>query len=195
MFRAWLVALNISHIRLYILRNPLQNGCAAKMVPPPRKTNGHGLSHFITMVTKHAAYSKLFWIWIVFTRRVFLDHCLMWGPKADVLVVKVGKSDLGFGMSWARLQLIYPCTFLQNKTKRKKWNYLLNEDQITDIKLNSLTSLPIHCISICMFIYCIVRQLQYQLVKTKWRQLNVIAYSYIWTTHKRVYGCMHKPQI
>ena len=42
---------------------------------PPQKTNGHGLSHFITMVTKHAAYSKLFWIWIVFTRRVFWDHC------------------------------------------------------------------------------------------------------------------------
>ena len=38
------------------------------------------LSHFITMLPKHATHSKLFWIWIVFTRRAFWDHCQRnWG--------------------------------------------------------------------------------------------------------------------
>ena len=49
-------------------------GYAAKTVSS-MSVNGHWLSHCISMVTKHAAYGKLFWNLIVFTRRAFWDHC------------------------------------------------------------------------------------------------------------------------
>ena len=77
-------------------------------------------------------------------------------PKADLLFVKLGNFDLGFRMPWARLQLAYPCTFLQNKTiykgERKKQNYCLNVDHITDTKFyhSHITSHPLH---ISLYIY------------------------------------------
>ena len=70
-------------------------------------------------------------------------------PKADLLVIKLGNFDLGFRMPWARIQLAYPCTYLQSKTIYKgerKQNYILNVDHITDTKfsLSHITSRPLH---------------------------------------------------
>ena len=45
-----------------------------------RSANGHQIAHYITMSPKHATHSKLFWIWIVLTRRTFWEHCQQnWG--------------------------------------------------------------------------------------------------------------------
>ena len=50
--------------------------CFVTMVTQQKRSaNGHWLHHCITMLPKHAAHSKLFWIGIVFTRRAFWDHC------------------------------------------------------------------------------------------------------------------------
>ena len=49
--------------------------CFVTMVTQHRQSaNAHLLSHCITMLPKHATYSKLFWLWIVFIRRAFWDH-------------------------------------------------------------------------------------------------------------------------
>ena len=50
--------------------------CIVTMVTQQKRSaNGHHFFHCMTMLPKHTTHSKLFWIWIVFTRRAFWDHC------------------------------------------------------------------------------------------------------------------------
>ena len=54
---------------------PYVRYCVTMATQQKQSAKGNKLSHCITMLPKHATHGKLFWIWIVFTRRAFWDHC------------------------------------------------------------------------------------------------------------------------